>query len=213
MVRPLVALLLALAPLAHAYPAEWPLSDARVGRAAATSRGSILAVAGDDRFLVAWVSIDRGGQAAVLDLDGKPIADTSIALPLTPYALFWRDDAWTIVGRTMDAWAWVRVSRDGVLLDRAAHPLALSGITFEGAAWTGTSLIVAGPAGKSVGVSVFDGNLDLRTSYAIPTADHAFGVNVATDDQTALVTYRVASSAPSLPLYAVLLDSEGTVVR
>ncbi|HEY0371013.1 MAG TPA: hypothetical protein VGD79_03385, partial [Thermoanaerobaculia bacterium] len=214
MVRVLAVLLLALAPLAHAFPAEWPVSATRVGRASQTAPSSIRGFAGDDGFLVTWLSQDRGGQAAVIGLDGKPVGSTSIGLPLRVYGAFWNDDTWTILGRTATNWGWVRVSRDGVLLDRVARPLSLYGTSLDEAVWTGTSLIVAGRATTtSIGVRTFDENLDLRTSYELPIDYSPNAVRLATDGETALLVYHDLSNVFPRVMHVLLLDAGGNVQR
>lgn len=214
MLRVLATVLLALAPFANAYPAEWPVSEARVGRAAQTASRTMRGAAGDDRFLVTWTSVDRGGQAAVIALDGTPLGDTSIALPLTPYGLFWRDGAWTILGHAVDGWAWVRVSREGVLLDRVPRPLAFSGASFDASAWTGSALIVAGRGPSPViEVRVFDENLEPVASHAFPIADGAWSMHLASDGQTALLTVREWSLVPKPPLRTFLFDAQGALLR
>lgn len=216
MVRVLAVFLLALAPFAHAFPAERPISDARVGIAANTSWRWMHGAAGEDRFLVTWASVDRGGQAAVVDLTGKPLGDISIGLPVTPYAVFWHDGAWTVVGNGGwgVGWGWVRVDRDGVLLDRAPRPLAFAaGQTFDRAVWTGSSLIVAGRTDAGLRVAAYDADLNLRTARDIPTTSYPGVLHLATDGETALVAYYENGGIEPRPLKLELLDADGALLK
>jgi hypothetical protein len=211
MVRVLALLLLAIAPLGRALPAERPISDARIGVAAKTSWRWMMGAPGDDRFLVTWASIDRGGQAALFDAAGTQIGDVPVALPLNPAAVFWRNGSWTILGYQVAGRGYVRVDRDGVLLDDTVRPLAVTG-TIEAAVWTGTSLVVAYRRNtpREFGVVVFDEDLNLTATHAIGTDPYA--LFLATDDETALLGYYDQPSRDA-PLRTVLLGADGAILR
>jgi hypothetical protein len=211
MVRVLALVLLALAPFARAFPAERPISVSRVGIAADTLPVSIEGAPGDGRFLVTWASRDRGGQAAVLDLSGQPLADTSIGLPLRAYAVFWRDDAWTIVGHTGLAWGWVRMNRDGVLLDGAVRPLAVT-IAVEQMVWTGSSLVAVGQTDEVIRVVTYDADLSLHASHDLSRQSYAGFLRLATDGQTALVAYYENGFGPK-PLKTALFSADGALLK
>lgn len=87
-----------------------------------------------------WYSLLRGGQAMVLDAAGRPLGETGTGLPFNPRAVFWRDDAWYVIGEGPNVFGWVRVSADEVLLDLQPHPLERPPGIFEKAVWAGESL-------------------------------------------------------------------------
>ncbi|HEX6101280.1 MAG TPA: hypothetical protein VF432_33495 [Thermoanaerobaculia bacterium] len=213
MVRILPLILLALAPFARAYPAERPISHPRVGVPAETSPFSMKGAAGDGRFLVVWASIGRGAQAAVLDLTGNPLGDTSIALPLLyPEAVFWHDGAWTVVGSAVGGRGWVRLNRDGALLDSVARPIESPG-DLTAAVWTGSSLVVAGRTTLGVHVVTYDADLKRLATRDLETQSFPGLLRLATDGETALVAYVENAGPEPRPMNVALFGADGSLLK
>jgi hypothetical protein len=216
LLRRFILSLVVVCPLfAHAVVPERPVSDARIG-IASTSAPRPLGASNGTSFLVVWTSLDRGGQALLLDAEGHPVYETAVGLPFNPRAVYWNDDAWYVIGESSATGrGWVRVDAEGMLLDREPHPLAVTGGTLEGAVWAGDALIAI--------VTDFDQATHLSTARAVvldaalePKATHTIGtwpvsLLTASDDETALVAF-YENGTTFTSLHAVLFSREGDLL-
>ncbi|HEX2059895.1 MAG TPA: hypothetical protein VHK90_04080 [Thermoanaerobaculia bacterium] len=203
MIRALIPLLVAL-PLAAVMP-QRPVSEVRIGIASASAPRPTIAAAHGEQMLVAWHSLQRGGQALLIDANGQPLTETPIGLPVNePLAAFWRHDSWTIISQT----SWVRVSESGALLDRAANTLATpNGVALD-AVWTGEALIVLLQQGEKLLAVTFDASLHPRGTRDLGPAATPV---VASDGDGAMVILHEPHRRS--PMHALLFDASGTFVR
>ena len=162
---------------------ERPISDVRIGVVSTMELRSMVGAGSADGFLVAWTSKERGGQAMRVDLQGRVDA-TSLGLPLAPRFVFRKDDLWFVVGDE----GWVRLDRDGVLLDRRPRlfPQPLGRIV--GGAWTGRALVLATHESSLLtGVSL-DSDMKVTASRTISRVAHEpITIRVATDGESAVI--------------------------
>jgi hypothetical protein len=216
--RALFLSLLVVSPLAVAAATvtERPISEARTGVASGSAWRSMQAAWNGEHFLVTWYSLRRGGQALVVDAAGKPLFETATALPIYGEAVFWRDDAWYIIGHGQGVFGWVRVSADGVLLDLEPHPIARGPGTFEGAVWTGQSLIaiwVTVEASTQTGSTtawVYDADFQPKATHAV--GNWTWVISLLTDGTTALLAFRENRDS-DYTTHAVLFGLDGQLLR
>jgi hypothetical protein len=212
----LLLCLLVVSPLAAATVTERPISETRVGTASA-SASTVQATWNGERFLVTWGSFGRGAQALALDAAGRPLADTARALPVSPQTVFWRDGVWYVIGAGYGSFGWVRVSADGVPLDLQPHPIEGPYGSFEGALWTGESLIVMwnvrDPATLKTleaVVLVYDADLQLREKHTV--GKWAASVRMYSDGATVLILFHENESFNFLRK-GVALRRDGHLLR
>jgi hypothetical protein len=214
--RVLLATLVFLSWSALAGP-DWPVSDARLGIAAKSTTGAeAYAAWSGEAFLVVWYSWPRGGQALLVDASGRPLRESSFGLPLWPLYVFWNEAerSWYVVGLgvTVNQYEWVRVSEEGVLLDREPAVLIPSA-HYEGFAWTGSCLLARGHSVDAQGrfhlyVDAFEADLRHRTRHEIAT--DIYEARIASDGETALLVYR---NWPSTEHSAVLFSRDGEILK
>jgi len=162
---------------------ERAVSDVRIGVVSTMELRSMIGAGSADGFLVAWTSKERGGQAMRVDLMGRVDA-TSIGLPLTPRFVFRKDDLWFVVGNE----GWVRLDRDGVLLDRRPHlfPQPLGRIV--GGAWTGRALVLATHESSVLTAVSLDADMKVTASRTLSRVAHdPIAIRVASDGESAVV--------------------------
>lgn len=189
-----------------------------MGIASTSSMGWTHAAAGGGRFLVAWYSIDRGGQSMLFDDAGRPISDTARGLPLSPYTVFWREDTgvFTVIGHNGKYLGFVRIDRDGVLLDRVPreldHPYAHQ---FLKAVWTGSSMVVATQYRQegftpAVRVLVYDADLKLKTTHTV--GRQYAQMYLETDGRTAFFAFR-ENEPYNAPLVGHIVGADGALLQ
>lgn len=163
--------------------AERPISDVRIGVTGTMELRSMVGAGSAEGFLVAWTSNERGGQAMRVDLMGRVDA-TSIGLPLAPRFVFRKDDLWFVVGSE----GWVRIDRDGVLLDRRPQlfPQPLGRIV--GGAWTGRAVVLAVHEDALLTAVSLDADMKVTGSRALSRVAHEpITIRVATDGRSAVI--------------------------
>lgn len=211
--RHIVGLLVAMAGAVFSYadPLDRPISEMRMGLPSGVVPGSARVAGHEEQFLVVWRSEWRGGQASRVDATGTPIDVTPIGLPLEPRFVFFHNEHWVIGGTE----GWVRLSREGALVDSEPRPheVPLGGLLE--AVWSGSSLyVVASGPGVSPVLSLhtFDGAMRLKSSRAFGAPADSFA-GLATDGDTAVVFRTTYPPSPQLTTVATLFDADGAFLR
>lgn len=176
----LVLSLLVVCPL---FAGERPISDVRIGVVSTMELRSMVGAGSADGFLVAWTSKERGGQAMRVDLMGRVDA-TSIGLPLTPRFVFHKDNLWFVVGNE----GWVRLDRDGVLLDRRPRLFPQPLARIVGGAWTGRALVLATHESSVLTAVSLDADMKVTGSRTLSRVAHeSITIRVASNGESAVV--------------------------
>lgn len=203
-------MLSATALFAQTDPSDRPVSEVRVGLPSGAVAGSARVAVNDDSFLAVWRSEWRGGQATRLDDAGKPVDVTPIGLPLSPRFVFWNGEQWIVGGDK----GWIRLTKDGALLDPQPHPFETPVIAIAEGAWSGTSLYVVARTDGIAPVLMlytFDGAMRLKGVRQVGSANEEFA-GVFTDGETAVV-FRYLAGAQQLTIGATLFNANGTLLK
>jgi hypothetical protein len=194
---------------------EMPLSVTRQGVAATAETGYPKTASNGSVLAVAW-SDARGGQFIRLDAAGRRIDASSIALPVRPFALFWRDDHWVVIASpahtdgTIEPVQYVRIDANGQLLDRTPRD---TNFRFDGGlagvAWCGSAAIVVWIDAPRIYAQVLDGDLFPSGDPLFLGRAERYDGGMVSDGQSALLLFRDLDSA--FDLRGVSFDRYGQV--
>ncbi|HEV7240947.1 MAG TPA: hypothetical protein VGQ36_17035 [Thermoanaerobaculia bacterium] len=163
--------------------AERPISDVRIGVVGTMELRSMVGAGSAEGFLVAWTSKERGGQAMRVDLMGRVDA-TSIGLPFAPRFVFRKDDLWFVVGNE----GWVRLDRDGALLDRRPRLFPQPLARIIGGAWTGRALVLATHESSVLTAVSLDADMKVTGTRTLSRVAHdPITIRVATDGRSVVI--------------------------
>ena len=193
--------------------ADVPVSEARVGVPGMSFGNAVGAFHGGE-FLIAWTSNIRGTQVMRLDPAGNPLTSTSVGLPMSwPLTVFWRDGMWFVVSGA----GYMRLSADGVALDRQETKFDTVPQNAEAATWTGEALIIAGSndARDEHLAWTYDADFKFKERHLLGAGGpggQRRRIYAASDGRTAALFYQVGFGAMSYPLVGALFNRDGELI-
>jgi len=218
------SLFLACSAFGRVVVHENPVSEAKAGVGSATSGRAMAAGNDEGTFLVTWLSQWRGGQAMRVNAAGESLDATPIGLPIPAGFTFWNGEHWI----TVSDQGWVRISRDGVLLDPEARSLNRTNETYLAATWTGRALLLAyyqlaeprgaggvvtNAGGPNLTVVSYDADMNPTHSTLLVETVSDPRMAMASDGETAIIFYHEDRPAPPRPQMVALFNADGAFLR